>query len=77
MSFAILAGLLIALIAMFGLQLAFPSDDVTEIRGVVSFADQGRRHLADGESFDAYNSDPAHLWTTSRGGAAPRRLRRR
>ena len=59
MSFAILAGLLIALIAMFGLQLAFPSDDVTEIRGVVSFADQGRRHLADGESFDDYNSAPA------------------
>ena len=58
MSFAILAGLLIALISMFGLQLAFPSDDVTEIRGVVSFADQGRRHLADGESFDAYNSAP-------------------
>ncbi len=58
MSFAILAGLLIALIAMFGLQLAFPSDEVTEIRGVVSFADQGRRHLADGESFDDYNSAP-------------------
>ena len=58
MSFAILAGLLVALIAMFGMQLAFPPSDVVEIRGVVSYPDQGRRHLEEGEQFLAYNSSP-------------------
>lgn len=58
MSFAILAGLLVAMIAMFGMQIAFPPSEVTEISGVASYPDQGRRHLGEGESFDNYNSSP-------------------
>lgn len=58
MSFAILAGLLVALIAMVVMQQLFPPSNVTEIRGLVAYPDQGRRHLAEGEAFGAYNSSP-------------------
>ena len=58
MSFAILAGLLVALIAMVVMQQLFPPGNVTEIRGLLAYPDQGRRHLADGEAFTTYNSTP-------------------
>ena len=58
MSFAILAGLLVALIAMVVMQQLFPPSNVTEIRGLLAYPDQGRRHLAEGETFDTYNSSP-------------------
>ena len=58
MSFAILAGLLVALIAMVVMQQLFPPSNVTEIRGLLAYPDQGRRHLAEGETFDTYNSTP-------------------
>ena len=58
MSFAILAGLLVALVAMFVMQRVFPPSQVTEIRGLVAYPDQGRRHLSDGETFTSYNSTP-------------------
>ena len=58
MSVALLGGLLVAMIAVFAMQLIFPPDDVTQVEGVQTFADQGRRHLDDGETFDKYNSSP-------------------
>lgn len=58
MSFALLAGLLVALIAMVVMQQVLPSPEVTEIRGIVAYPDQGRRHLQEGETFGAYNSSP-------------------
>ena len=58
MTVALLGGLLVAMIAVFAMQLIFPPDDVIEVEGVQSFPDQGRRHLAEGETFDAYNSFP-------------------
>ena len=58
MSVALLGGLLVAMIAVFAMQLIFPPDEVVEVEGVQSFPDQGRRHLAEGETFDAYNSWP-------------------
>ena len=58
MSFALLAGLLVAMIALFGFQILFPPSEVTEIRGIIAYPDQGRRHLADGETFNGYNSSP-------------------
>ena len=58
MSFALLAGLLVALIAMVVMQQVLPSPEVTEIRGIVAYPDQGRRHLEEGETFGAYNSSP-------------------
>ena len=58
MSVALLGGLLVAMIAVFALQLIFPTDEVLTVEGVQTFPDQGRRHLAEGDSFDAYNSFP-------------------
>ena len=58
MSFALLAGLLVAMIALFGFQILFPASEVTEIRGIIAYPDQGRRHLAEGETFNGYNSSP-------------------
>ncbi len=58
MSVALLGGLLVAMIAVFAMQLIFPSDNVTQVEGVQTFADQGRRHLGEGETFDNYNSSP-------------------
>ena len=58
MTFALLGGLLVAMIAVFAMQMIFPPDDVLEVQGVQVFPDQGRRHLQDGETFDAYNSSP-------------------
>ena len=58
MSVALLGGLLVAMIAVFAMQLIFPPDDVVEVEGVQTFPDQGRRHLAEDETFDAYNSFP-------------------
>ena len=58
MSFALMAGLLVAMIAVFAMQLIFPPEDVVSVEGVVTFPDQGRRHLDDGELFSGYNSDP-------------------
>lgn len=58
MSFALLAGLLVALIAMVVMQQVLPSPEVTEIRGIIAYPDQGRRHLEEGETFGAYNSSP-------------------
>ena len=46
------------MVAVFAMQLIFPPDDVVEVQGVQSFPDQGRRHLQEGETFDAYNSSP-------------------
>ncbi|MDE2744930.1 MAG: DUF3105 domain-containing protein [Chloroflexota bacterium] len=58
MTVALLGGLLVAMIAVFAMQLIFPPDDVIEVQGVQTFPDQGRRHLDEGETFDAYNSSP-------------------
>ena len=58
MSFALLAGLLVALIAMVVMQQVLPSPEVTEIHGIIAYPDQGRRHLEEGETFGAYNSSP-------------------
>lgn len=58
MTVALLGGLLVAMIAVFAMQLIFPPDDVVEVEGVQTFPDQGRRHLGEGETFDAYNSFP-------------------
>ncbi len=58
MSVALLGGLLVAMIAVFAMQLIFPPDEVLEVEGVQTYPDQGRRHLQDGETFDAYNSSP-------------------
>lgn len=57
-SFGLIAGLLVAMIAIFAMQLLFPPDEVASFDGVVTFADQGRRHLTDGETFTDYNSNP-------------------
>ena len=58
MSVALLGGLLVAMIAVFAMQLLFPPDDVVQVEGVQTFPDQGRRHLGEGETFDSYNSSP-------------------
>lgn len=58
MTVALLGGLMVAMIAVFAMQLIFPPDEVADVKGVQSFPDQGRRHLQDGETFDAYNSSP-------------------
>ncbi len=58
MSVALLGGLLVAMIAVFAMQMIFPPDEVVDVEGVQVFPDQGRRHLAEGESFDDYNSFP-------------------
>ena len=58
MSVALLGGLLVAMIAVFTMQLIFPPQEVLSVEGVQSFPDQGRRHLDEGDSFDAYNSYP-------------------
>ncbi len=58
MSVALLGGLLVAMIAVFAMQLIFPPEEVVDVEGVTIFPDQGRRHLAEGESFDDYNSFP-------------------
>ncbi len=58
MSVALLGGLLVAMIAVFAMQLIFPPDEVLRVEGVQNFPDQGRRHLGEGETFDAYNSYP-------------------
>ena len=49
-------------------QLVEPSD---QIAGVVEYADQGRRHLAEGESFAAYNSFPPTSGPQAEAGVAP------
>ncbi len=49
---------MVAMIAVFAMQLIFPPDDVVDVQGVQTYPDQGRRHLQDGETFDAYNSSP-------------------
>jgi len=54
--FFMMAGLLVVILATtIAGQLA---DSNTDIEGVQRFSDQGRRHLADGEVFDEYNSFP-------------------
>ncbi len=58
MTVALLGGLMVAMIAVFAMQLIFPPDEVSDVQGVQTFADQGRRHLQEGETFDAYNSSP-------------------
>ena len=58
MTVALLGGLMVAMIAVFAMQLIFPPDDVVDVKGVQTYPDQGRRHLQDGETFDAYNSSP-------------------
>ena len=58
MSVALLGGLLVAMIAVFAMQLIFPPEDVVEVQGAQTFPDQGRRHLDEGETFSAYNSSP-------------------
>ncbi len=58
MTVALLGGLLVAMIAVFAMQLIFPPEEVLEVEGVQVFPDQGRRHLVEGETFDAYNSWP-------------------
>ena len=58
MTVALLGGLLVAMIAVFAMQLIFPPEEVLDVEGVQVFPDQGRRHLAEGETFDAYNSWP-------------------
>ena len=58
MTVALLGGLLVAMIAVFAMQLIFPPEDVVDVEGVQTFPDQGRRHLDEGETFDAYNSSP-------------------
>ena len=58
MTVALLGGLLVAMIAVFAMQLIFPPEEVAKVEGVQTFPDQGRRHLDEGETFDAYNSSP-------------------
>ncbi len=58
MTVALLGGLLVAMIAVFAMQLIFPPEEVLDVEGVQVFPDQGRRHLEPGDSFDAYNSFP-------------------
>ena len=59
--FAMLSGLLVAAVALFILQIAVETDSENgSLDGVNRFPDQGRRHLAEGETFpiQAYNSYP-------------------
>ena len=58
MSVALLGGLLVAMIAVFAMQLIFPPEEVVQIENVQPFKDQGRRHLEEGETFGPYNSFP-------------------
>lgn len=58
LSVALLGGLLVAMIAVFALQMIFPPEETLSVEGVQSFPDQGRRHLAEEDTFDAYNSYP-------------------
>ncbi len=58
MTVVLLGGLLVAMIAVFAMQLIFPPDEVLDVEGVQVFPDQGRRHLDQGATFDAYNSWP-------------------
>ena len=58
MSVALLGGLMVAMIAVFAMQLLFPPDEVAQVEGVQTYPDQGRRHLGEGETFDSYNSSP-------------------
>ena len=58
MTVALLGGLMVAMIAVFAMQLIFPPEEVAEVQGVQTFPDQGRRHLDEGETFSPYNSSP-------------------
>ena len=58
LAFSLIAGLLVAMVAVFAMQLIFPNDRVAEVEGVEVFPDQGRRQLAAGERFGDYNSFP-------------------
>ena len=67
--FIMMAGLLVVIIATtIAGQLVNNSDD---IEGVDRFPDQGRRHLAEGEAFDAYNSFPPTSGPQAAVGATP------
>lgn len=55
--FALTAGLFAALLLVIIVG-QFTTDTNGDLGGVDRFPDQGRRHLAAGETFDAYNSDP-------------------
>lgn len=58
LAFSLIAGLLVAMIAVFAMQLIFPSNRTAEVEGVELYPDQGRRQLQEGERFAAYNSFP-------------------
>ena len=58
LAFSLLAGLLVAMVAVFAMQLIFPNDRPAEVDGVEVYADQGWRQLGEGEEFAAYNSFP-------------------
>lgn len=58
LAFSLIAGLLVAMVAVFAMQLIFPNDRVAEVEGVEVYADQGWRQLGAGERFGEYNSFP-------------------
>ncbi len=58
LAFSLIAGLLVAMIAVFAMQLIFPGNRAAEVEGVELYPDQGRRQLQEGELFAAYNSFP-------------------
>ena len=72
--FALLAGLLVAMIALFVLQIVMDSDSENgSLDSVARFPDQGRRHLLVSETFpiDAYNSYPPTSGPHQAAGVAP------
>ena len=58
LAFSLIAGLLVAMVAVFAMQLIFPNNRVAEVEGVGVYADQGWRQLGAGERFGDYNSFP-------------------
>ena len=58
LAFSLIAGLLVAMIAVFAMQLIFPNNRAPEVEGVELYPDQGWRQLDDGETFASYNSFP-------------------
>ena len=71
LAFSLLAGLLVAMIAVFAMQLIFPSDRAAEVEGVVVYPDQGWRQLDEGEAFAGYNSFPPTSGPLPYAAAAP------
>lgn len=72
LSFLIMMGGLMAVILLFIYSaIAGDQQERSDLKGVVSYADQGRRLLAPGETFTAYNSGPPTSGPHHATGVAP------